>query len=418
VIVRGRPIFGIVVSVAGIMATLSPDARCRAARGPALQTQQAAGQITVVKQLGTIKAISGKTLTLAPDSGAEVTIGVQDNTKIVRVAPGQTDLKGAATIQAADLQVGDRIYVRGVFADDGKILAAAGIIVMKRADVDAKQQKDRDDWQKRGIGGLVESLDLAAGTVTIGVTATGGKKVVTVHTTKKTTLRRYGPDSIKFDEASPAPLEAIHVGDQLRARGTRSDDGSKFAAEEIVSGSFRNIAGTIVSIDSAANTFGVTDLLTKRTILVKISDQTQLRKLALEIAQRIGFGIKAAAAGASTGGGASAGASAGATSSGGSGQQAGGGSSRNFRPGAGARQVDFQQIVNRLPVAKLSDFQKGDALMIVSTAGASTGEVTAITVLGGVEPILAAAPTPSQAMTLSPWSLGGEPGGAGGDSNP
>jgi hypothetical protein len=65
--------------------------------------------------------------------------------------------------------------------------------------------------------------------------------------------------------------------------------------------------------------------------------------------------------------------------------------------------------VNRLPASTLADFQKGDAVMVVSTQGTDAGGVTAITMLGGVEAILAAAPAgnASQAMMLSPWSLGG-----------
>ena len=67
---------------------------------------------------------------------------------------------------------------------------------------------------------------------------------------------------------------------------------------------------------------------------------------------------------------------------------------------------DIQQILNRIPPASLTDLQKGDAVMIVSSAGDGAGTVTAITLLAGVEPILTAAPNASQAMMLSPWSLG------------
>jgi hypothetical protein len=63
-------------------------------------------------------------------------------------------------------------------------------------------------------------------------------------------------------------------------------------------------------------------------------------------------------------------------------------------------------MLNRLPLATAEDFQKGEAVMIVSTEGAGTGAVTAITVLGGVEPILAAAPDGAEPMRLSPWTLG------------
>jgi hypothetical protein len=59
-----------------------------------------------------------------------------------------------------------------------------------------------------------------------------------------------------------------------------------------------------------------------------------------------------------------------------------------------------------LPAATVNDFQKGDAVILVSTQGTDS-EVTAITLVGGVEPILTAAPAGSPAMVLSPWSLSG-----------
>jgi hypothetical protein len=80
--------------------------------------------------------------------------------------------------------------------------------------------------------------------------------------------------------------------------------------------------------------------------------------------------------------------------------------------GGGGGRPDFQQLVNRLPASALTDFQKGDAVLVVSTEGTAAGGVTAITVVGGVEPILAAAPGGAgAAMTLSPWSLGAPAGG-------
>jgi hypothetical protein len=69
-----------------------------------------------------------------------------------------------------------------------------------------------------------------------------------------------------------------------------------------------------------------------------------------------------------------------------------------------------------LPALSLTDFQKGDAVMIVSTEGDGGDEVTAITLLGGVEPILTAAPT-GKDMVLSPWSLSAPEGGGGGGLN-
>jgi hypothetical protein len=371
---------------------------------------QAAAQTPVAKQVGVVKSISGNALTLTTDSGTDLTVQVVSNAKMVRVAPGQTDLKSAAPIQLSDVHAGDRILVRGQPSTDGKSFVAVGVIAMSRSDVEAKHQSDREDWQKRGIGGLVSSLDPATGTVIISVTAAGGKKTIAIHTTSASILRRYAPDSVSFDEAKPAPIDLIKPGDQLRARGTRSADGSEFAAEEVVSGSFRNIAGTISTIDANANTMTVMDLITKKSFAVKITSQTQLRRLPPEIAQRIAFRLKGAGATGDHAGNGAAGASGQAPMASGGSQHPEGGPGRN-RPGAG--QADFQQIVNRMPAATLADFKKDEAVMIVATEGTTTGQATAITVLGGVEPILAATPTGGQAMTLSPWSLGGAPAVAG-----
>ncbi len=243
-----------------------------------------------------MKSINGNALMLTTDSGADVAVQIVSSAKMVRVAPGQTDLKSATPIQLADLHVGDRILVRGQPSSDGKSFVAVGVIAMSRSDVEAKHQSEREDWQKRGIGGLVGWVDPGTGTITISVTTASGKKTIAIHTTNATILRRYAPDSISFDEAKPAPLDQIKPGDQLRARGTRSADGNEFAAEEVVSGSFRNIAGTISSIDTNANTMSVMDLITKKPFVVKITSQSQLRRLPPEAAQRIAFRLKSAGA--------------------------------------------------------------------------------------------------------------------------
>ena len=404
------------------------------------QAQQPDQQNAIQKQVGAIKSIEGNAVTITTDSGATATVNVQPATKIVRVEPGQTDLKSAVPMDFKDLQIGDRIFVRWKASDTAQPVNAIGIIAMKRADVDAKQQHERDDWQKRSVGGPVTAVDPAAKTISISVTAIGGKKSVAVNTTPKTVFRRYAPDSVKFDDAKPGSLDQVKPGDQLRALGTRSADGSTVDAEEIVTGSFRNIAGTINSIDAAANSITVMDLITKKPVVVKVSDQTQLRKLAPEVAQRIAFRLKGAASGATQTNGSStapgSAAPSGSAPSGSSssdrnapqgdaqqsgGQRNGAGASgaggANGRPGGGP--ADLQQILNRMPAASLSDFHKGDAVMAVSTEGTNSGGVTAITLVGGVETILEAAATSgSQMMTLSPWSLGSSSAMDAGGANP
>jgi hypothetical protein len=385
------------------------------------QSQQTPGAGTVSRRIGAIKAINGTAITLTPDSGPDISVTVQATTRIVRIAPGEKDLKNATAIQLTDLQVGDRILVGGKASDDNLSLVASSVVVMKHSDLEAKHQQDLQDWQKRGVGGLVSAVDAGAGTVTISVVSFSGKKDLVVRSSKITVIRRYAPDSVKFDDAKPSTLQEVHPGDQVRARGNRNADGTELAAEEIVSGAFRNVAGTVNSVDASSSTLSVQDLLSKKTVLVKVTADSQLRHMPPEMAQRIALRLKGAAAGTAG--------SPGAAPSPGSGQTApgqpaspatssaateGGMSARgNGMGGRSGGAPDFQQMLSHMPASPLTDLHKGDAVLIVSTEG-SAGTGTAITLLSGVEPILQAAPNAGQAMMLAPWSLGGPSGDAGG----
>jgi hypothetical protein len=366
--------------------------------------------------VGAIKAISGNTIILTTDAGSDLTVKLQDATKFMRIAPGQKDLKDAAPILLTDLQTGDRILVRGKLADNGKTVLAASVIAIKKADIAEKQSHEREEWQKHGLGGLVSSVDAANGTIAVALPSVGEKKTVSVHLSKDTVLRRYASDSVKFDDAKPAPLDQIKPGDQLRARGTRSSDGADFTADEIVSGTFRNIAGTILALDASAGTITVQDLVSKKPITVKVTAESQLRKLPPPMAQRIAARLKGTPTESPSSAPVRSVASSSAseeqtTKSPGppSGGLGGSGSAGMARQNGGT--ADLQQMISRMPAAALSELQKGDAVMIVATEGGANGLSSVITLLGGVEPILEASPKSSPSTILSPWSLstgGGE----------
>jgi transcription antitermination factor NusG len=394
------------------------------------QPASASGDAQIAKTVGTIKSIEADSITVATESAGEGEISARltSSTKILRVPPGEKDLKNATALESQDLQIGDRVLVRGPAstAGDKHSIVALSVIVMKQADVAAKQQRDREDWQKRGVGGLVTNVDAATGTITISSSEMGANRSITVHITKDTILRRYAPGSVRFDDAKPAPasqiMARIKAGDQLRARGTRSADGSEVSAEEVVSGAFRNIAGTIKAIDPASNTMTVQDAIGKSAVVVKVTSDSQMKKLPTEMAQRIAMRLKGPAGGGNgdqpgangqsygksvKDQGGSPEASRARTSKSTGGQAAslpGAGQSGNGPP-------DLQRMLSRLPNSTLADLQKGDAVMIVSTEGTDSGAVTAITLLAGVDAILTASPNQSASTLLSPWSLnasGGE----------
>ncbi len=374
---------------------------------------QVASQPAVARRIGAIKAINGSAITLTPDSGPEVAVTVEPNARILRIAPGEKDLKNATPVQLQDLHVGDRIRVRGQASADGTI-SALEVIVIPRSDLQALHEQERADWQKRGLGGLVGAVDPAAGTITISVTTLGGKKEIVVHTTKSTIFRRYAPDSVKFDDAKPSTLLEIRSGDQLRARGDRSSDGSELTAEEIVTGSFRNVAGLVNSVDASSGAITVQDLLSKKPVQVKITSESQLHKLPPEMAQRIAMRLKGSMPPGTPGASSAPAQAPNGQPSAAPGETRPGGGMGVGGMSGGMRQSgapDFQQLLNRMPAMTIADLHKGDAVLIVTTQGTSTGGGTAITLLSGVEAILQAAPNGSQAMMLAPWSLGGAPTG-------
>lgn len=370
-----------------LMGTAAMSAR------PLQAAQSTASQASGVRAVGTVNSISGNTFVLTPDSGSEATVQVQDSARIVRIAPGQKDLKDAAAAQLQDVQVGDRVLVRGKAGADSKTLLATTVVLMKSGDIAQKQQQERQDWDKRGIGGLVKSVDPATGVIAV---STGPSKTVAVETSKNTIIRRYAPASVKFDDAVTATLNDIKPGDQLRARGNHNADGTELTAEELVAGTFRNVAGLIASVDGSKKTITVTDLLTKKPVTVNFTADSQMHQLPAMLAQRIAMRLKGTAP---NGAGAPNGAPAQHPQEP---MQAGG--SRGQHPGGAG---DVQQILNNMPAVTLADLKKGDAVMIVTTQAQASGEVTAITLLSGVEPILAASPNDNRAaMLLSPWNLG------------
>jgi hypothetical protein len=350
---------------------------------------------------GTITVISGNTLTVKIDANGERQVEVPSTAAIKRIAPGQKDLSTAAAIPFSDLAIGDRVLVTPDPKATGPTAQALRVIAMKQSDLALKQQKDREDWQRRGVGGLVKSVDSAGGVVVLTSGSGATAKTITVHTTKATLLKRYAPASVQFDEAKPAPIEAIHAGDQLRARGTKNADGTELTAEEAVSGTFRNISGTIASMDSAASTLTVKDLTTKKQVTIHITAEAQMRRLP-EIMARM---LAARLTRTSPAGGQTQNVS-GAAQRGWSGQGGSQGNGRGQYGGQGGG--DPEQMLSRLPPIQLADLKKGDAIMLVSTDGAT--EVTAITLLAGVEALLEA-PAASQNL-LNNWSMNSGSGAA------
>ncbi len=383
-----------------------------------------------VRPIGVVTAIDAATkqITIKTDAGPELTVLWQDETTFLRAPPGERDLKNAMKIAVTDIGVGDRILARGRVSDDQKSITATSVIVMTKADIAKKHEADRAEWQRRGVAGTVTSVNPSAKEIAISTPSREGPKTLTITLASNAVLRRYAPDSVKFSDARPSAFVELEVGDEVRALGNKSEDGSRFTAEQLVSGSFRNIAATVVSVDPKQNTIRITDLSTKRALLVRINADSNLRKLPPFVAQmmamrRAGGGADGGPPGRPPAGGAAsrmvqgamvqgehsrspaeAGGPAGERArwpSGGGMGPGGAGGGMAARGGA----PDIQQILERMPAVTLADLKPGDAVIVASTVGADPAQVTAITLLAGVEPLLAATPEGDRQMMLGAWNL-------------
>lgn len=365
--------------------------------GMYLQDQPAASRV-----LGTVTALSSTSISVKPDSGEAVTVSIGSGTRVLRLEPGQTKLSQATPIQISDVNIGDRVLVAYQTADGGP--TARIVVAMKKADIAQRQQAEEADWQRRGVGGLVKSVDPAAGTIVLSSSA----RTITVKTSPSTSVRRYAPDSVAFQDAQPSSVAEIHPGDELQAKGDHSADGSEVTADAIVYGSFRNVAGLVTAVDPSAQTITIQDLATKKPVTLHVAGNSQLHKLDPQMAQMVAMRLRSSSGAGHQGPGAP-------PSSGGAPRpdQGSGQGSEQEHGGGGA---NFARLIQRSPAIQLTDLHKGEAVMVVATQGTAATPGNAITLLAGVEPMLQASASASQSMLSSSWSLGGGAGAAGGDA--
>jgi hypothetical protein len=328
---------------------------------------------------GTITGVDAPAskISLKSDKGDEVSVTTTARTVFVKIPPGETDVKKGVKVTLNDIAAGDRAVIIGPTGSDPKALAATSVLVMSKSDVASMQQKDVEDWKKRGTTGNVTAVDAGAQTVTI----KAGARTYTVKPSEKTTFHRYALDSARFADAKPSTFAEIKVGDQMRVLGNKSEDGATIMAEKVVSGTFRQIAATISAVDPATGELTVKDLATKGNLTIKVVSDSTMKKLpdtmAAMLARRYAPGAPQVAA------------------PGGGGRGMGGG-----------RGGDIGQMLDNLPPLPVAELKKGDAIMVSTTQGTDATHATVIMLLAGVEPLLTASPTATRDI-MSGWNLGG-----------
>ena len=341
----------------------------------------------IVGVIGEVKNIdtAANQIIVRADNGILSTVNLSDKTQYKRMAPGAKTLENAANITLADVGQGDRVWARWRAGVDQKTVPTPQLIVMSKADLAKKQEQERAEWRRRGVSGIVASLNPSTKEITVSSrTMAGVPQAVIVPVTDKVMMRRYPPDTIpKYSDAKPSKFEEVKVGDQFRALGDKTADGTHLTAEEVVFGTFKIAGGTVTAIDVAASQIKINDLTTKKPLTIILKPESVLRRYP----QGAMFGGGMSGPG---GPGAAQGAPGQAQGQGqaqqrpqGAGGQPGGPQGGGMRGGG-----NMADLLERLPVISINDLKVGDTIIMSSLQGSDPTQLTAISLVTGIEPLL------------------------------
>jgi hypothetical protein len=322
----------------------------------AQQQQHLIGEVTATDQT------TGQ-LTVKTDAGASVIVTADERTIYRRLPPGQTSIEKAESITRADVRVGDRVLVPGGAASVQT--PARQVIVMAREAIAARRAEEREDWRARGANGRVVSIDTAQRRLTVEARSRDGAETLTVNVPENVRLRRYAPGSLRPADAVASSFADIRVGDQVRILGNR--EGSRIAAEEIISGRVARLSGVVETVDASRRELTIKDNRAGRTMTVTLVANSTLRRIPPEFAE----GLRQRGEGRRAAGEQRGQRREGATQDGQSGE----------RRRAGGR--GLQGMLDNLPAITIAELKKGDAVIVTGTSETDDARVTAATLITG-----------------------------------
>jgi hypothetical protein len=333
--------------------------------------------ITPLSVMGVVTSITQETrqVLITTSAGSQVTVTLSDTTEFMRIPPGEKTKDKFIKIASTDFGVGDMVFARGRISEDRKNMPAREFYVMSKGDIASKRDREREEWRTNGLSGTINALNAEKKEITVDARTAEGTKSIIVAPTDSTIFRRYAPDSIRFSEAKTSSFADLKVGDQLRARGTKSPDGLRFTPAELVSGSFQTIGGNITEINAAAQEVKMNDVQSRQVVTVVVSKDSTMRRLTPELLAA----LTPPKPGTTT-------------------------APPSKTKGSG----DLQEMFDQLPALALSELKVGDAILVSSTKSTDPSRVTAIAVVSGVGPLLQSGQQGrGPAVALGAMSLGG-----------
>jgi hypothetical protein len=363
---------------------------------------QADPDITAARVSGEVVTIdlAGRQMILKTVAGSVVVGALDDRTAYLHVPPGEVTLEKAVSISPASIGVGDRVIARGKVSQDKKSVAARQVIVMTKADLALKGEREREEWRRHGIAGRIIEVRPAEREVVAVLRSGAGEQRIVLGVSEKVVLRRFVAGTVKYSDARPSSFEELKIGDHIRALGERSSDGSRYTPEEIISGSFRMVGGPLKAVNAAAGELTIDNLEDGRPVTITVTKDSMLRRVPPDLVSLIAQ--RKAQDDAATAGG--------------------------TRPTQSVRSApegqandDIQDLIERLPQLPLSELKVGETIVVSSTAGPDPAQVTGIIVAAGLDSLLK--PAKAARNTLKSTSAGsslGLPSGVldGGTSGP
>ena len=330
--------------------------------------------------MGTVTDFKVESLELGvkPDAGPVVWVKFSAQTQVVMVAPGESDLGKAQPAKLTDIAREDRVMVSYVAG----MKEARRIVLISASAIARRDSAERLDWETRGISGVVEAKNGAE--ITLENRSPQGVQRTFVVVTPSTVIRRYAPDSVKFNQAAVSSLNEIAIGDQVRTRGDKSDDGARLTASDLVFGTFLTTLGSIVEVNRTEGQMRIVNTASKKQLTIRLTADTRLKKM--PDMREMMFG------------------------------RAGGAVEPPHGP-----PTNMAQMLQQLPDGSVDDLKVGTSVVVTSTRGQRSDRVTGIMVIANVDALIQMAQ--SQAAGASPMDAlnklhGGMMGGPGGFSLP
>ena len=322
-----------------VPAALFCSAAVLAAVLPAILGAQTARTI-----LGTVTEFKADSFEMGvkSDAGETMFFPFGTETEVMQIPPGERDLGKATGAAVTGILPGDRVMVSFVAG----MPEARRIVLISSRDIARRNDAEKLDWQKRGISGIAASQK--GNEITVEIRTPQGARTALVTVTEKTRIRRYSPDSVKFSDAMTSTIGEIAAGDQVRARGLKSEDGATLTAEEVVFGTFLTRLGPITAIHREAGEIEIQEVTTKKPLTIRLTADSQLKMMP---DMRPMFAPSPAGVGAH----------------------------------AAPAQWNIQTAMERLPAAHIEDLKVGGSVIVTSTKGAKSDAVTAILVLANAD---------------------------------